>query len=158
MYLVAQSCPTLCDPVDCSLPEFLPEFSPWNSPDKNIEVGSYSLLQGIFLIQGSNPGLLHCRWIIYCLNHQGSPSILLVPGIVSDRRSQEISTIFSKLKMKFGKPKMKAKVSVVWKVIQRVWESLGHDESHFGFSKSPGCPFEDQESKHLGVGKNLKSH
>ena len=28
------------------------------------------LLQGIFLTQGSNPGLLHCRQILYCLSHQ----------------------------------------------------------------------------------------
>ena len=34
---------------------------PWNSPGKNTVVGSHSLLQGIFLTQGSNPGLLH--WI-----------------------------------------------------------------------------------------------
>ena len=34
-------------------------------------VGSHSLLQGIFLTQGSNPGLLRCRWILYHLSHQG---------------------------------------------------------------------------------------
>ena len=34
------------------------------------------LLQGIFPTQGSNPGLLHCRWILYQLSHQGSPRIL----------------------------------------------------------------------------------
>ena len=55
VYLVAQSCLTLCDPMDCSLPEFLLEFSPWNSPDKNIEVNSYSLLQGIFPDPGIKP-------------------------------------------------------------------------------------------------------
>ena len=44
-----------------------------NSPSKNTGVGSHSLLQGIFLIQGSNLGLLHCRWILYHLSHQGSP-------------------------------------------------------------------------------------
>ena len=41
---------------------------PWNSPGKNIRVGCHALLQGIFLTQGSNPGLLrllHCRWILY---------------------------------------------------------------------------------------------
>ena len=38
---------------------------PWNSPGKNTGVGSHSLLQGIFLTQGSNPGLLHCRQILY---------------------------------------------------------------------------------------------
>ena len=40
-------------------------FCPWNSPGKNTGMGSHSLLQGIFLTQGSNPGLLHCRWFYY---------------------------------------------------------------------------------------------
>ena len=39
-------------------------------------VGSLSLLQGIFPTQGLNPGLPHCRWILYLLSHQGSPRIL----------------------------------------------------------------------------------
>ena len=38
--------------------------------------GSLSLLQGIFPTQRSNPDLPHCRWILYCLSHQGSPRIL----------------------------------------------------------------------------------
>ena len=48
----------------------------WNSPGQNTGVGSLSLLQGIFPNQGSNPGLWHCRRILYQLNHQGSPRIL----------------------------------------------------------------------------------
>ena len=55
---VAQSCPTLCDPMDCSL-------CPWNFPGKSTGVGCHFLLQGIFLTQGSNPGLLHCTQILY---------------------------------------------------------------------------------------------
>ena len=51
-------------------------YSPWNSPGQNTGVGSCSLLQGIFPTQGSNPGLPHCRWILYQLNHKGSPRIL----------------------------------------------------------------------------------
>jgi len=51
-------------------------YSPWNSPGQNIGVGRLSLLQGIFPIQGLNPGLLHCRWILYQLIHKGSPRIL----------------------------------------------------------------------------------
>ena len=43
---------------------------------KNTRVGSLSLLQGIFLIQKSNQGLLHCRQILYQLSYQGSPRIL----------------------------------------------------------------------------------
>ena len=51
-------------------------YSPWDFPDQNTGVGSLSLLQGIFSTQGPNPGLLHCRWILYQLSHQGSPRIL----------------------------------------------------------------------------------
>ena len=40
-------------------------------------VGSLSLLQGIFPTQGLNPGLLHCRQILYQLSHQGSAFICL---------------------------------------------------------------------------------
>ena len=51
-------------------------YSPWNSPGQNTGVGSLSLLWGIFPTQGLNPGLLHCRWILYQLSHKGSPRIL----------------------------------------------------------------------------------
>ena len=47
-------------------------YCPWNSPGQNTGVGSCSLLQGIFPIQGSNPGLPHCRQILYQLTHQRS--------------------------------------------------------------------------------------
>ena len=56
--LVPQSCPTLCNPMDCSPPGWL--LCPWNSPGKNIGEGCHSFLQGIFPAQGLNPGLLHC--------------------------------------------------------------------------------------------------
>ena len=51
-------------------------YSPWNSPGQNTGVGSLSLLQGNFPTQGLNPGLPHCRWILYLLSHKGSPRIL----------------------------------------------------------------------------------
>ena len=51
-------------------------YSPWNSSGKNTGVGNLSLLQGIFPTQGSNPGLSHCRRILYQLSHKGSPTIL----------------------------------------------------------------------------------
>ena len=49
---------------------------PWNSPGKNTGVGCHALLQGIFATQGSNPGLPHCRGLLYHLSHQGRPRIL----------------------------------------------------------------------------------
>ena len=48
-------------------------YSPWNSRGQNTGVGSLSLLQGMFSTQGWNPGLLHCRWILYQLSHKESP-------------------------------------------------------------------------------------
>ena len=46
-----------------------------DSPGKNTEVGCHALLQGVFLTQGSDPGLPHCRLILYHLSHQGIPSV-----------------------------------------------------------------------------------
>ena len=51
-------------------------YSPWNSPGQNTGTGSLSLLQGIFPTQRLNPGLPHCRQILYQLSHKGSPRIL----------------------------------------------------------------------------------
>ena len=70
--LVAQLCLTLCDPMDCSLPG-----SSGDSPGKNTGVGWHALLRGIFRTQGFNPGLPHCKWILYHLNHQWSPLLKL---------------------------------------------------------------------------------
>ena len=70
LYSAVQSCPTL-QPHGLQPTRLL---CPWDSPGKNTRVGSLSLLQGIFLTQGLNPGLPHCRWILYQLSHQGSPS------------------------------------------------------------------------------------
>ena len=49
-------------------------YSPWDSPGQNTGLDSFSFLQGIFPTQGSNPGLPHCRWILYQLSHKGSPN------------------------------------------------------------------------------------
>ena len=67
---VDQSSLTLSDPMDYTYSQSME-----NSPGHNTEVGSHSLLQGIFPTQGSNPGLLHCRRILYQLSHKGSPGI-----------------------------------------------------------------------------------
>ena len=45
-------------------------YSLWNFPGQNTGVGKLSLLQGIFTTQGLNPGLLHCRRILYWLSHR----------------------------------------------------------------------------------------
>ena len=69
--LVAQSCPTLLWPHGL-LPTRL--LCPWDFPGKSTGVGCHFLLQRIFLTQGLNPGLPHCRLRLYHLSHQGSPT------------------------------------------------------------------------------------
>ena len=49
-------------------------YIPWNSPGQNTEVGTPTLLQGIFPTQGSNSGLPYCRWILYQLSRKSSNS------------------------------------------------------------------------------------
>ena len=73
MCLVAQSCLTLCNSIDCRPPGSSVH---GDSSGKNTRVGSHSHLQEIFPTQGSNPGLPHCRWILYHLGNQGSTWIL----------------------------------------------------------------------------------
>ena len=98
---VAESCPTLCDPMDCIVHGIHPlewvafPFSRRSSQPrdqtqvshiaggfftswiirvtKNSGVGILSLLQWIFLTQKLNQGLLHCRWILYQLSYEESP-------------------------------------------------------------------------------------
>ena len=67
--LVSRSCLTFCDSVHCSPP------APLSMEFSRQEYWSNSLLQGIFPIQGLNPGLLQCRQILYHLSHQGSPEM-----------------------------------------------------------------------------------
>ena len=69
--LVAHSCLTLCDPLDCDPPCSSVH---GDSPGKNTGMSCHGLLQGIFPTQGPSPGLPHRRRILHHLSHQGSPS------------------------------------------------------------------------------------
>ena len=71
-----QSCPTLCNPMDCSLTGSPVHgiLRPWDPPGKNTRVGCRFLLQGIFSTQGSNVHLL-------CLLHWQVGSLPLTPPI-----------------------------------------------------------------------------
>ena len=67
---------SLFDPMDLDLQLLCPR----DSSGKNIGWGSHSLFQGIFWIQGSNLGLLHCRQILYHLSDQGL-TLLSAPNL-----------------------------------------------------------------------------
>ena len=71
----------ICDPMNCMwLAKLL---CPWNSLGKNTGVGSHYLLQGIFLTQGSNWGLPHCRQILYYLSPPGKPLQVAISSTIS---------------------------------------------------------------------------
>ena len=69
---MAQSWPTLrphgLQPIGSSVH--------WRSPGRNTRVSCHALSQGILPTEGLNPGLPHCRWVLYHLRHHRSPRIL----------------------------------------------------------------------------------
>ena len=78
---VTKSCLTLCNPMDCSPPSMgFSRQEYWS--------GSPVPSPRVFLTQGSNPGLLHCRWILYQLSYQGNSWERMVTVMISDRSDQ----------------------------------------------------------------------
>ena len=73
------SCVRLCDSIAYGPPGTSVH---GDSLGKNVGVGCRGLFQSIYPTQGSNPGLLHCRWILYHKRHQGSLNFnsLLIPN------------------------------------------------------------------------------
>ena len=65
---VTQSCPTFCNPTDYTVHGILQA--------RLLEWEAFPLSRGSFPTQGSNPGLPHCRQILYQLSQKGSPRIL----------------------------------------------------------------------------------
>ena len=113
--LVAQSCPTLCDLMDCS------PICPWNSPGKNTRVGCHFCFQGIFLTQGSNLGLLHCNQILYCLSYQVWNGfefgiklvyLLMIPTVDASKRHCDL--IYLQAREKWGNNIPSIIVRVLW--------------------------------------------
>ena len=51
---------------------------PWDFPGNSTRVDCHFLLQGIFPTQRSNPGLPHCKQMLYHLSHQGSLTVILL--------------------------------------------------------------------------------
>ena len=77
MCVHTQLCPALCDHVDWSQPDSSVDGI---FPGKNTGISCHFLLQGIFLIQGSNPCLLRWQAVSLPLNHLGSPTATLSNG------------------------------------------------------------------------------
>ena len=79
--------PTLCNLMDCSLPGSSVH---GNLQARILEWVAPSLLQGIFPTRGSNPGLLHCRRVLYRLSHWGNMhSIVCIINILLEQEKLE---------------------------------------------------------------------
>ena len=109
-------------------------YSPWNSSGQNTGMGRHFLLQGIFLTQGSNPGLSHYRHISYQLSHQGSPKsvnkccLLLHYGLYLPVLREIIESLkefsFSKHRNKSAKPEGTASlIAQLVKNLPAMWET-----------------------------------
>ena len=122
---------TFCDPMHCSLAGSSVH---GNSPSKNFRVGCCTLLQGIFPTQGSNPGLPHCRQILYHPSHQGSP----------DKVQNELKLIYilevrdSRIEHKKGHSGVSAIICfLIWELISgmcsvvKIWQNIHLWYVHF---------------------------
>ena len=118
-------------------------YSPWNSPGQNTGAANCSLLQGIFPAQGSNPGLPHCRRVLYQLSHREvqeywsrqptpSPADLPNPGTELGSLALQVDSLPTEL---LGKPPVVMDLSKFWEIVKDrvvlcvVCSTWGHKES-----------------------------
>ena len=108
--LVAQTCLTLYNLMDCSPPG---SSIHGDSPGKSIGVVCQALFQGICPTQGSNPGLPPCRQILYLgriiLSHVGSPGIKITGKNISKLRYADDTTLMAESKEELKSLLMKVK-------------------------------------------------
>ena len=83
--------------MDCSLPGSSVH---GDSLGKNTQVGCHALLQGIFLTQESYQGFLHCRWILYQLSYQRSPTALTLPLLIFTASKEKGAIVSPTLQMR----------------------------------------------------------
>ena len=118
-----------------------------NSPGQNTGLGSHFLLQGIFPTQGSNPGLPHCRWILYQLSYQGSPRILkwvaypFSSGSSWPRNWTGVFCIaeYSLLAEVPGKPTIPLMISPILQYLRSWWNKISVSECLEGFAEMISC-------------------
>ena len=116
--LVTQLCPTLCYPMGCN-----PACSSVHGifQARILEWVAIFLLQGIFLIQESNQGLLHCRWILYKLSYQGSPKGMF--KILQTKFQQYVSQELPDLQAGFRKGRgTRDQIANIWWIIEKARE------------------------------------
>ena len=118
-------------------------------PKQDTGVGCHFLLQGIFPFQGLNPDVLHCRQILYCLSHQGSPKFIkrryyYLPskrGTLKSEFSLRATYLFVKLNM--SRKTSDRRGPHEWRSLShRVWHSVGIPLVFLAYEKlAPRAPF-----------------
>ena len=134
---VIQLCPTLCNPMTIQPMEF---------SGQNTGVGSRSL-QEICLTQGSNPGLLHCRWILYQLSYQGSPRIL-------EWVADPFSNGSSQPRNQLGSPALQADSLLAELPGKPYDQGQIKEKSHRGIWLGTGLPIIHQQQSGTEIGRN----
>ena len=121
-------------------------YSPWNFPGQNTGVSSRSL-QEICLTQGSNPGLLHCRWILYQLSYQGSPRIL-------EWVADPFSNGSSQPRNQLGSPALQADSLLAELPGKPYDQGQIKEKSHRGIWLGTGLPIIHQQQSGTEIGRN----
>ena len=99
------------------------------------------LLQGIFPSQGSHPGLLHCRRILYCLSHQGSPCMSL------KRRSQNLNLSLSCVCFEHSVAQLCQTLASPWAVACQALLSMGFPRQEYCSGLPFPSPMHESESE-----------
>ena len=153
---VAQLCPTLCNLMNYTVRGILQaRILKWSFPSP-----------GIFPTQGLNPGLLHCRWILYQLNHKGSPRIMEwvaypFSSRSSQSRNQTESPVFQADSLPTelsGKPLVWKSVTISFNSSVLFWPFLEYNIccSHSFIKYSSSSHFEFGNTIQLNTKRNQK--
>ena len=116
---------------------------PWKFSGKTTGVGCHLLVQGIFPTQGWNPGLLHCRWILYLLNHLGSLILccsvtLCDPWTAACQPSLSFTISWSLLKLMLTESAMPSNHLILCRPLLL----FSHVSQHHGLSQQVGSSYQ----------------
>ena len=114
---------------------------PWDSPQARILECCHALLQGIFPTQGSNPGLLHCRQILYHLSQQGSPHFFIVEDLLAKSISLQYWEHWNNTGKKPSLPFFPFTL-LRWMSLERLEEKLGYPSKGSDDPSRPGWSIE----------------
>ena len=101
-----------------------------DSPGKNTRVGCHALLQGIFPTPGSNPGLPHCRWILYHLSHKRSPDLGLLKVSTAMKHRNELVIFWPSLPSGISHRFSLWNVNTIYLWWSLSWRSLPSRQDH----------------------------